>query len=824
MENTMNRFLEKLGSEWLFCDGGTGTILQSKGLAGGELPERWNLDRPEDILDLYCGYLNAGCNIFNTNTFGANRLKYPEDLEEIVTAGVRLAQKARTLSGREDAFIALDIGPTGKLLEPLGDLPFEKAVDIFGEVVRIGVAAGADLVLIETMNDTYEAKAALLAAKENCDLPVAVTTVYDESGKLLTGAGVEAVVAMLEGLHADAVGINCSLGPRQMLPIVKRLVEAASVPVIVNPNAGLPRTENGKTVYDVGPEEFASCMAEIADLGVQVVGGCCGTTPEYIRRTIELVRKKPFRRNTPKDRTFVTSYAQAVEIGPVPVIIGERINPTGKKKFKEALRNHDIPYILQEGIRQEDQGAHILDVNVGLPEIDEVEMMQTVVTRLQEVTALPLQIDTTDPAALERALRLYNGKAMVNSVNGKQESMDTVFPLVAKYGGVVVALTLDESGIPADAQGRFAIAEKIYKEAAKYGIRPADIVVDALAMTISSDTSSALATLRTLRRVREELGGNTILGVSNISFGLPQREIINSHFLSMAIAEGLSCAIMNPGNESMMRAYRASLALLDCDPQCMQYIEAYKDVKLVYTEASGSPAQNSGAEGAGAKAPGTAGGMGRTAPAGGTAPASLGECVERGMKEAAAEAMREGLKTRDGLAMINEELIPALDRVGKGFESGTMFLPQLLMSAEAAKAAFAVVKESMQGKPQKIKGRIILATVKGDIHDIGKNIVKVMLENYGYEVIDLGKDVPAETIVETAVRENIRLVGLSALMTTTVVNMEETIRLLRERKPDCRVTVGGAVMTQEYADAIGADFYGPDAMATVRYADTVFAD
>jgi 5-methyltetrahydrofolate--homocysteine methyltransferase len=802
-KNRMN-LLDKLGKEWLFCDGGMGTILQAKGLAGGELPETWNLKRPQDILDLHCAYLEAGADIFNTNTFGANALKYPHDLEEIVRSAVRLAKEARVRTGREDAFIALDIGPTGKLLEPMGDLPFERAVELFGEVVRYGASEGADLILIETMSDGYEAKAAVLAAKENCSLPVLVTTIFDSRGKLLTGGTVDSTVAMLEGLKADALGVNCGLGPEQMLPIVKRLTETASVPVIVNPNAGLPRSENGRTVYDVGPEEFSDWMVKLAALGIQVAGGCCGTTPEHIRRTIEKVSKLPFKRPVPKKRTIVTSFSRAVEIGPKPVIIGERINPTGKKKFKEALRRKDIEYILSEGLRQEDAGAHILDVNVGLPEIDEPEMMESVVTKLQSVTDLPLQIDTSDPAAMERGMRLYNGKPMVNSVNGKRESIEAVMPLVAKYGGVLVGLALDEEGIPGTAEGRIRVAEKIYAAAEEYGIPREDIVIDGLAMTISSDTGSAATTLETLRRIRDDFGGHTILGVSNISFGLPRREIINSHFLTMAMTQGLSCAIINPGNEAMMQSYRAFLALQDMDENCMGYIEAY----------AGTSAPAPSGQSAPSAAP-----AGKTA---GEGAMGLSESIERGMTGSAEAATRGALKDREPMDIINEDLIPALDRVGQGFEKGTVFLPQLLMSAEAAKAAFEVIKESMAGTAREVKGRIILATVRGDIHDIGKNIVKVMLENYGYDIIDLGKDVAPETIVETAIREDIRLVGLSALMTTTVVSMEETIKLLREKKPDTLVVVGGAVMTQEYADAIGADCYAKDAMASVRYADSVF--
>ncbi len=816
-------FLERLGKEWLFCDGGTGTILQDKGLRGGELPETWNLSRPEDIIDLYMGYLNAGCNIFNTNTFGANALKYsePGQLETLVTAGVELAKEARTRAGREeDAYIALDIGPTGKLLEPLGDLPFERAVELFGEVVRYGVRAGADLVLIETMTDSYEAKAAVLAAKENCDLPVCITVTYDEKGKLLTGGTVDSTVALLEGLRVDALGVNCGMGPGQMIPIVERLTQVCSVPIIVNPNAGLPRTENGRTVYDMDAETFSEVMETIAQMGVQVVGGCCGTTPEHIRQTIGRVKNIAFKKNTPKHRTVVSSFSQAVVIGEKPVIIGERINPTGKKKFKEALRQNDIEYILGEGLRQEDDGAHILDVNVGLPEIDEPKMMETVVTRLQSVLALPLQIDTTDAAALERGMRLYNGKAMVNSVSGKKESMEIVFPLVRKYGGVLVGLALDEDGIPETAEGRIRVAKKIYEAADHYGVPREDIVIDGLAMTISSDPTSALVTLETLRRVRDELHGHSILGVSNISFGLPQRAIVNSYFLTMAMQSGLSCAIMNPASEDMMCSYRAFLALSNLDPQCMGFIEAYANApKRGFLVPGAVPA-----EGGAASAQAAGGGTKKSVALSSSASSrmSLGECVERGMAQRAAEATREGLETKDGMTLINEELIPALDRVGKAFEKGTAFLPQLLMSAEAAQAAFAVVKESMQGEAQEVKGRIILATVKGDIHDIGKNIVKVMLENYGYDVIDLGKDVPAEIIVETAIRENIVLVGLSALMTTTVVNMEEIIKELRIHKPDTKIVVGGAVMTQEYADAIGADCYAKDAMATVHYAEEIF--
>ena len=625
---------------------------------------------------------------------------------------------------------------------------------------------------------------------------------FDESGKLLTGGTVDVVVPLLEGLGVDALGMNCGLGPQQMIPIVRRMLEISSLPVIVNPNAGLPRTEHGKTVFDIGPEEFAGYMKEIAQMGAHVLGGCCGTTPDHIRRLIEATEKIPVCQPVPKHRTVVTSFSKAVEIGNKPVVIGERINPTGKKKFQAALREHNIDYILGQGIEQEQSGAQILDVNVGLPDIDEPAMMREVVTGLQSISGLPLQIDTSDPVALETALRYYNGKPMINSVNGKPEAIETVMPLVKKYGGVLVGLALDQNGIPETAEGRLEIAGKIYEAADSYGIDRCDIVIDGLAMAVSSDSRGALTTLETIGRVHREMNGHTILGVSNISFGLPRREIINSTFLVMALQEGLSCAIINPNNEPMMRAVKAFCALSDLDPQFETYIGSYAGTKADLTVQS----QPSGTAEAAPK----------------EQEAGLGSFVERGLSERARTAARDALTHRDPLELIDQELIPALDRVGKGFEKGTLYLPQLLMAAEAAQAAFGVIREHFQGSETHTKGRVILATVKNDIHDIGKNIVKVMMENYGYEVIDLGKDVDPETIVECAIKEDVDLVGLSALMTTTVVSMEETIKLMRKKKPATKVAVGGAVMTQEYADQIGADFYSKDAMGLVRYADSLF--
>lgn len=767
-----------------------GTLLQEQGLQAGELPETWNLKNPEPIIQIHKAYLAAGADIILANTFGANRFKYGEDLEKIVTAGVANAKKAVAESGKK-AYVALDIGSTGKLLKPMGTLDFEEAVGVFAEIIRAGEKAGADLILIETMSDTYELKAAVLAAKENSTLPIMATVIFDESKKMLTGASPQVVVSLLEGLGVDALGINCGLGPKQMKEIVKELLKYASIPVIVNPNAGLPRSENGKTVFDVGAEEFAEDMEEIVTMGAWFAGGCCGTTPAHIQAMVEKCKEITPVPITPKNYTFVTSYSTAVELGGRPVIIGERINPTGKSKFKQALRDHNIDYILEEGVKQEDSGAHILDVNVGLPEIDEAAMMETIVYELQSIMPIPLQVDTTNMEAMERALRIYNGKPMINSVNGKAEIMEQVFPLVKKYGGVVVGLALDEDGIPDTTEGRLAIAEKIYQTGEKYGISRKDIVIDALVMTMSTNNESAKITLDTVKEITAR-GGKTVLGVSNISFGLPQRELINAAFFTMAMNNGLSAGIINPNAKAMRQAYDTFCVLGGYDAQCMNYIENY----------AVTDAPNAAAKPAAAKL-------------------NLTDSIIKGLKDQAYRATEEELKTKEPMEIINGELVPALDVVGQGFEKGTMFLPQLLMSAEAAKAGFEAIRQYVQshGEAQEKKATIVIATVKGDIHDIGKNIVKVLLENYGYEVIDLGKDVPPEKIVETVVDKHAPLVGLSALMTTTVVNMEESIKELHKEAPWCKIMVGGAVLTQEYADMIGADFYGKDAMQSVYYAE-----
>lgn len=787
--------INELGKRMLFLDGGFGTELQARGLKAGELPEMWNITRPEDIIAVHESYLNAGADIISANTFGCNSLKYGDRTGEIVNAAIGNAKAAIRNTGKK-AHVALDIGSLGKLLKPIGTLGFEEAVSAFAEVMKIGETAGADLILIETMNDTYELKAAVLAAKENTKLPVMATVVFDENKKMLTGSSPKGMVALLEGLRVDALGINCGLGPKQMKSIVKEITEVSSLPVIVTPNAGMPRTENGKTVFDVGPEEFSEDMKEIAGYGVHILGGCCGTTPMHIKALIEKCKDVEVTKPKEKDITMVSSYSKVVELGKKPIIIGERINPTGKPKFKEALREHNMEYILNEAVNQESARADILDVNVGLPEIDEPSLMEETVEELQGITALPLQIDTTDAEAMERALRIYNGKAMINSVNGKEAEMKKVFPLVKKYGGVVVGLTLDEKGIPETAAERVAIAEKIYKTAQSYGIHKKDIVIDTLTMSVSTNTNSAAITLEAVKKIHE-MGGRTVLGVSNISFGLPERRLINSAFFTMALNAGLSAGIINPQVPEMMQAYDTYNVLSGNDTNCAGYIELYAGAGISAGEI--------------------------LSPAGGRA-MELKDCIIKGLKEQAYKETVKALDSREGMAIINEDLVPALDVVGAGYENGTVFLPQLLMSAEAAKAGFKAIKEHMQksGTKQEAKAVIVIATVKGDIHDIGKNIVKVLLENYGYEVVDLGKDVSPQSIVDEVVARHAPVVGLSALMTTTVVYMEETIKLLRKEAPFCRIMVGGAVLTEEYAEKIGADFYGRDAMQSVYYVEKLF--
>ncbi len=777
----------------VYLDGGMGTLLQKSGLQPGELPERWNISHPEVIREIHKSYYDSGSNVINTDTFGANTLKFGiDELDEIVRHAVKNADEARKAStGTQQKFIALDIGPTGKLLNPLGDLDFEDAVKIFAETVKLGVKYGVDLITIETMNDSYETKAAVLAAKENSDLPIIVTNAYGENGRLMTGADPAVMAAMLEGMGVDAIGANCSLGPKQLMGVMDELLKYCSVPVAFKPNAGLPKSDGKVTFYDVDAEEFAQDIKLSVENGVRIVGGCCGTTPEYIKKVCEITRGMKPKEIERKTHSVCTSYNKAVFFGEKPILIGERINPTGKKRFKQALSENDMGYILQEAVNQQAKGVHVLDVNVGLPGIDETEMLTNAVCELQCVTDLPLQIDSSDPIAMESALRRYNGKAMINSVNGKEESMKAIFPLVKKYGGFVVALTLDEKGIPSTVEGRMKIARRIILTADLYGINKKDIIFDPLAMTVSADKMSAVTTLETVKKITEQLGCNTSLGVSNVSFGLPSRELVNAAFFTAAMENGLSAAIMNPYSAKMLEAYYGFNVIKGLDDNCMDFINFASQQETQPTARQESTL-------------------------------TLKEAIEKGLKDKASEITTAMLGENAPLDIVNAHVIPALDDVGKRFEEKKLFLPQLLMSAEAAKASFEVIKSTMSADGSSVKkGSIVIATVHGDIHDIGKNIVKLLLENYGYNIIDLGKNVPPETVLNAVIEHHAPLVGLSALMTTTVPAMEETVKLVKEKAPWCKTVVGGAVLTQDYADKIGADKYAADAMETVRYAEEV---
>ncbi len=791
----MNALRDIIGKRIIFSDGAMGTALQSAGLQAGTAPEDWNITHPQTLVDIHLSYIEAGSDIITSNTFGANRFKLESQysVEEVVKSALDNAKTAVKKSGK-DCFVALDVGPTGRLLAPVGDLSFDDAYSAFREEIELGVKYGADLIYIETMTDIYEMKAAVLAAKECCDLPVFATFSFDENGRLLTGGDVECAVALLEGLGVDALGINCGQGPEMMRPVVEQLLAVSSLPVIVTPNAGLPVVRDGKTSYDVDSSEFAQSMRSFAQNGALVLGGCCGTVTEHIRKTVEACTDVKPVALTDKGITVVSSFAKACRIGDTPVIIGERINPTGKKLLKQALIDENYEYLVAQGVAQEADGAHILDVNTGLPGIDETAAMLKTVSLLQSSTTLPLQIDTASVDVMEKALRYYNGKALINSVSGKEAVMRDVFPLVKKYGGVVVALTLDDNGIPETAEGRLEIARKIVKTAEEYGISRKNIIVDALTMTVSANPFAAKVTLDALSLIKRELGVKTILGVSNVSFALPQREKINSTFFALALSAGLDAAIINPSSAAMMDTYYSYKALNFLDEDCADYINRFSGTVAETKEVKSEKRDE------------------------------LLCAVIDGLEEKAYEITVDRLKTQDAQEIINGYLVPALNEVGKGFESNRIFLPQLLKSAKAAQRAFAAVNEAVaKGTPREPKGKIVLATVKGDVHDIGKNIVKVMLENYGYEVIDLGKDVPCEEIADEIKNTGAKLVGLSALMTTTVPSMEDTINLLRESGIECKVMVGGAVLTAEYAQRIGADFYAKDATGAVDIAEKVFS-
>lgn len=778
---------ELLGKRLVFVDGGMGTMLQAAGLTGGEAPERWNLTHPETVAEVHRAYLAAGCDIVTANTFGATGARFGAELQKVIQAGVELARQGVEEAGH--GFAAFDMGPTGKLLAPYGELPFQEAVSLYRQAAAWGAEAGADLILIETMGDPYEMKAAVLGAREACDLPILATMMADVNGRLLTGGTVETMAVLLDGLGVTALGLNCGLGGPEMLPLLRRIRRVTERPLLCSPNAGLPRMEGGRTVFPAGPEAFAQAQRELAQAGAWLLGGCCGTTPEHIRAMVAACREVTPAPVPPVTETWISSGSEAVCLDHGPVVIGERINPTGKKRMQEALRTGDVNYLLKEAVNQSAAGAAVLDVNVGLGGVDEAAWMERAVSAIQGVCTCPLQLDTADPEALARGLRAYNGKALINSVSGKQEVMDQVFPLAKRYGGTVVALLLDEEGIPDTAEGRVAIARRIMAEAARYGIAKRDLVMDALTMTVSTGERNALVTLETLRRCREELGVRTVLGVSNISFGLPQREKLAGPFLTLALGAGLDAAILNPLSEAMMDAWQAALTLTGRDKGCRAYLERF----------AGAAPVKSGAQAA----------------------FSLEEAVRRGLRAEAERAARERLSEGEApMDLVEKRLLPALTQVGDGYEAGTLFLPQLLMSAEAAQGAFALVQQALGKKSTGMRrqGRIALATVEGDIHDIGKNIVKVLLESYGFEVLDLGKNVRPEQVLAAVQAEKLHMVGLSALMTTTVPAMERTIALLRREAPDCRVVVGGAVLTPELAAAIGAHAYARDAMDTVRFA------
>lgn len=789
--NKKERFYKLLNeNEFVFLDGGMGTMLQKNGLKTGGVPELLNLEQPELITKIHKAYVEAGSQIIYANTFGANSYKMAETgktVDELIKAAVKNAK----LAADGKALVALDIGPVGQLLEPTGTLTFEQAYDYFKEEIIAG--ADADVIVIETMTDLYEAKAALLAAKENSDLPVIVTMTFEQNLRTFTGCSVGAMALTLEGLGADAIGVNCSLGPREFAPVIEELSKWTSLPIVAKPNAGLPDPVTNE--YDVTPEEFAESAAGLVKYGIKLTGGCCGTDPDYIRELKKALSVLKYQKNSPIKEAAVCS-AEKVVVIDQPRIIGERINPTGKKLFKEALRRGDIDYILGQAIEQAQAGAEILDVNVGLPEIDEKAMMIRTVKALQGVTELPLQIDSTIPEVIEAALRVYNGKAIVNSVNGEEGSLEKILPIVKKYGAAVVGLTLDEGGIPKTAEKRFEIAERIMKRAMEIGIPKENIFIDCLTLTASAEQANVMKTVEALHRVKTELGLKTVLGVSNISFGLPNRELINCNFLQMCLTNGLDLPIMNPNVASMTGAVRAYRLLTAIDVNSVDFIAAY----------AGNNTQNT------------------------TPTAQNGEthdlmyCVKNGLKSEGAKITEELLKTTDSMQIVDDILIPALDKIGEDFEKGVIFLPQLIMSAGVAQGAFEVIRNHMiqNNSAPVVKGKVVLATVKGDIHDIGKNIVKVLLENYGYEVIDLGRDVDYQAVVDAAIEHKVKLVGLSALMTTTLCSMEETVKLLREQYPECKVVVGGAVLTPEYAESIGADFYAKDAKETVDIAKKVY--
>lgn len=781
-----------LKNNFLIFDGAMGTMLQRKGLKAGQLPEEFNIQCPEIIMDIHRKYLEAGSDIITTNTFGANRLKLRDSsysVETIIENAVMIAKEA----GGEKK-VALDIGPIGQMMEPIGTLSFDEAYDIFKEQVIVGTRAGADIILIETISDLYEAKAAILAAKENSHLPVFCTMTFQENMRTLTGTDAITMVQVLEGLGVDVLGVNCSLGPKQLYPIIDEILKFATIPVMIQPNAGLPKIINDETIYDLTSEEFSQEIKYIADKGVGIFGGCCGTDPNFIKAVKEKLENLRPRELKNKRLTTACSSTKTVILGENVKVIGERINPTGKKKLKEALKSTNIDYIISEAIKQKETGSDILDINLGLPEIDEIEMMTKVIKELQSIIDLPLQIDSMKSDVIEKAVRIYNGKPIINSVNGKRESMEKIFPIVKKYGTCVIGLTLDDAGLPKTAEKRLEIATNIIETAKNYGIPEENIIIDCLVLTASAAQEAVMETLKAIPMIKSRYNVKTALGASNVSFGLPERKIINATYLALALGCGLDAPITDSTSPVLMDTIRAFKVISNQDKECREYIGFYnrgaKEDKIKKEKIE----------------------------------KDLKQIVIDGMKDEAKTKTKELLEITDPMKIVDDYLISALDVVGENYDNGDIFLPQLIRSAETVKIAFEVIKERMieEGKDKISKGKIILATVKGDIHDIGKNIVKILLENYGFDVIDLGKDVDIHEIVERAQREDVKLVGLSALMTTTVRAMEETIIELKKQKPKCSIMVGGAVLNKEYSKMIGAHYYGKDARESVNIARKVF--
>lgn len=790
----------------LVFDGAMGTMLQNLGLKLGENPEIFNITHREEIIKIHKDYINSGAKIITTNTFGANELKLKNtkfSVEEIIKSGVDLAKKARE---NKECYIALDIGPIGELLEPMGTLSFDKAINIFKRQIKVGVDSGVDIILIETMTDLYEMKAAIIAAKESCGIPIFATMTFEKDGRTFTGCLPESMAITLEGLGVDAVGVNCSLEPSELNNIVKNIINNTNLPVIVQPNAGLPNIIERKAVYDITEKEFSNSVRELVDMGVSIIGGCCGTTPSFIEELSKIAKYKRKVNRREVIKYAVASPYKVVEINEVRVV-GERINPTGKKRFKKAIIDKDMDYILRQAIEQIEGGAEILDVNVGLPEIDEESLMESAIKELQSIVDVPLQIDSGKKNVIEKGLRVYNGKPIVNSVSGEDEVLDNVLPLVKKYGAAVVGLTLDNNGIPKDPESRFKIAEKIVNRAIEYGIKKEDVYIDCLALTVSAQQEEVMDTLKALRMVKERLGVKTLLGVSNISFGLPNRELINETFLALALGAGLDLPIINPNKEGMMNVIDSFKVLNNNDRGAKRYIETYGDKKVervliskkIDLNINHSKQLDDNEE-------------------------SLEKLILQGLKNSTRKITERLLEEKTELQIVNEDLIPALDKVGEKYEKGEIFLPQLIQAAETVKVSFDLIKDRLVklDKGDVSKGKIILATVKGDIHDIGKNIVKVILENYGYDILDLGKDVPIEKVVKEATENNIKLVGLSALMTTTIVSMEETIVALKKAGFKGKIFVGGAVVTADYSEKMGADFYAKDAKESVEIAKKVF--